>query len=60
MNKASLICYGTVASNEDIIGNHLPEDFDLQYVCDDLLCLAINVWVNEGDIVITRDYVSQC
>jgi len=56
--ESSLVRYSAITSHEDVIGDCLPEDFDLQYVGDDLLGFAINVWVYEGDVVVTRDDVS--
>lgn len=53
-----MVRYSAITSHEDVIGDCLPEDFDLQYVGDDLLGFAINVWVYEGDVVVTRDDVS--
>jgi hypothetical protein len=50
--KSSLICDRTIASDEDVVCNGLSEDLDFEDVCDDLLCLAVNVRVDEGDIVV--------
>lgn len=59
MNESSLIRDGTITSDEDIIGNRLSEDFDFQHVGDNLLSFAIDVWVYEGDVVVTRDDVPE-
>ena len=53
-----MVRYSAIASHEDVIGDCLPEDFDLEHIGDDLLGFAVNVWVYEGDIVVTRDDVS--
>jgi len=57
--ESSLVRYSAITSHEDIIGDRLSEDLDLQHVGDDLLGLAINVRVHEGDIVVTRDDVPE-
>ena len=59
MHESSLVRDCAITSHEDIIGDCLSEDFNLQYVGNDLLGLAINVWVYEGDVVVTRDDVSE-
>ena len=59
MYESSLVRYCTITPHEDIIGDRLPEDFDLQHVGNDFLSLTINIWVYEGDIVVTRDDVSE-
>jgi len=50
---------GTITSHKDIIGDRLSEHFDLQDVGNDLLRFAIEVWMHEGDVVVTRDDVSE-
>ena len=59
MNESPLVRDGAITSNEDIVGDRLSEDFDLQHVGDDLLGFAIDVWVYKGDVVITRDDVPE-
>lgn len=59
MYEPSLVRDGAITSHKDIIGDCLPEDFDLQHVGNDLLGFAINVWVYESDVVVTRDDISE-
>ena len=59
MHEPSLIRDGTVTSHKYIIGNRLSEDFDLQDVSDDLFRFAIDVRMDEGDMVVARDDVSE-
>lgn len=42
----------TVRTNEDVAGDGLAKDFDLERVGDDFLGLPVNVWVHEGDVVV--------
>lgn len=59
MYETALVCDGTVASDEDVVGDGLAEYFDLEDVCDDFLGLAIDVGVDECDIVIAGDDVAE-
>ena len=59
VHEAALIRDGTIASDENIIGDGLAEHFDLEDVCDDLFCLPIDVGVNERDIVVARYNVAE-
>jgi hypothetical protein len=59
VHESSLVRDGTITSHQDIIGDCLPEDFDLQHVGNNLLGFAINVWMYEGDVVVARDDVSE-
>jgi len=59
VHESSLVRDGTITSHEDIIGDRLSEDFDLQHVSNDFLSFAINIWVYEGDIVVACDDVSE-
>jgi hypothetical protein len=52
MYESSLICDRTIAPDEDVVCDGLSEDLDFENVCDDLLCLAVNVGVDEGNIVV--------
>lgn len=59
MHEAALIGDGTIAADEDVVGDGLAKDLDLEYVCDDLLCLAIDVGVHECDVVVGGDDVAE-
>lgn len=59
VHERALVAYPAVTSDEDVVGDGLPEDFDLEYVGNDLFSLAVNVGVDEGDIVVAGDDVAQ-
>jgi hypothetical protein len=48
MDKATLICDCAIRADEDVIRDHLAEDFNLEDVRDDFLRLSINVWVRHS------------
>jgi hypothetical protein len=54
-----LVRQRTVRSNKHIRRNRLPEHLDLERVGDNLLCLAVNVGVDEGDIVVAGNDVAE-
>jgi hypothetical protein len=54
-----LVRQGTITPYEYVPGYGLPKHFDLQDVGDDLFRLAIQIGVNESDIIVTNDNVSQ-
>lgn len=60
MHEATLVGDGTIASDEDVVGDGLAEDVDLEHVCDDFLGLAIEIGVYECDVVVAGDDVSEC
>ena len=59
VDEGALVAYPAVTPDEDVVGNGLPEDFDLEDVGDDLFGLAVNVGVDEGDIVVAGDDVAE-
>ena len=59
MDESSLVCDGAIASDEDVIGDRLSEDLDLEYIGDDFLGLTVNVGMYEGDVVVARNNVSE-
>jgi hypothetical protein len=59
VNQAALVRNRTVAADEDVVRDRLAEDFDLEHVCDDLLCLAVDVGVHQCDVVVARDDVPE-
>jgi len=48
-----------VRAHEHVIGYSLPEDFDAQYVGDYFFGLAFDVGVDEGDVIIGSDNVTE-
>ena len=59
MDKPALVRDGAIAAAEDVIGDRLSEDLDLEHVGDDLLRLAVDVWMHECDVVVARDDVPE-
>jgi hypothetical protein len=59
VNKSTLVAQSTVRPDEDIVRDRLPEDLDLEDVGDDLLRLTVNVRVDERDVVVACNDVSE-
>lgn len=59
VDQTTLIRDRTVTAHEDVICDRLPENFDFEHVRDDLLCLPIDVWMYECDVVVACDDVSE-
>ena len=59
MYETALVRDCAVAPDEDVVGDGLSEDLDFEHVGDDLLCLAVDVWVHERDVVVACDDVSE-
>ena len=59
VHERALVREAAVRADEHVVGDRLSEDLDLEHVCDDLLGLAVNVGVDERDIVVARDDVAQ-
>lgn len=59
MDEAALVGEGHVAAHEDIVGDSLAEDLYAEDVGDDLFSLALEVWVDEGDVVVGGDDVAE-
>jgi hypothetical protein len=60
MHQTSLVADSTVTADEDILRDGLSKDLDFQNVGDDFLCLSIDIWVNQGDVVVACDHISKC
>ena len=60
VNDSSLVGESHVGSDEDVIGDGLAKNFDTEDVGDDLLGLALDIRVDEGDVVIADDDVAEC
>ena len=41
------------------IPTYLPENFHAEYVWNDFLSLLVYVWVNQGNIIIASDAISE-
>ena len=59
MDETALIGDCTIRADENVVRDRLTEHLDFEDVRDDLLRLAINVRVDERDVVVTRDHVSE-
>lgn len=59
VHEAALVREGHVGADEDVVGDGLPEDLDAEDVGDDLLRLALEVGVDEGDVVVCGDDVAE-
>src|SRR5947209_8353936 len=59
VDEATPIAEDAVAADEAVVGEGLAEDLDLEDVCDDLLCLAVDVWMDQRDVVVACDHVSE-
>ena len=59
MDKTALVRNGAVASDQHVICNGLSEHLDFEDVRDDLLRLAVNVGVDERDVVVACDHVPE-
>jgi hypothetical protein len=59
MDEAALVAEGHVAAGEDVGGDGLAEDLDAESVGDDLLRFALQVWVHEGDVIVSADDVAE-
>ena len=59
MYETALIADDTITSNEDVISDSLSEDLDLEDICDDFFGFTVNVWMDEGDIIVACNHVSE-
>jgi len=59
MDKATLIRDSAVASDQYVICDCLPEHLDFEDIRDDLLRLAVDVGMNECDVVVACDDVPE-
>jgi hypothetical protein len=59
MYESSLVRDRAITPHEDVISDRLSEYLYLQDVRNDLLGFAINVWMYEGDVVVTCDDIPE-
>lgn len=59
VDETALVRDRAIAAHEDVIGDGLSEDLDLEHVGDDLLGLAVDVRVDERDVVVACDDVAE-
>jgi len=59
MDQSALIAERGVTPDQNVVCDRLPEDLDLEHVRDDFLRFAVDVRVDERDIVIAGDDVAE-
>jgi len=59
MDQSSLIGEVTVGSDQDILSNSLTENLNIQNISDDLLSLSVNIRMDQSDVIVTGDDVSE-
>jgi len=59
MDETALISDCTIRADENVVRDRLAEHLDLEDVRDDLLRFTIDVRVDESDVVVARDHVSE-
>jgi len=57
--ERTLVRQPAVRPDEDVVGDRLTEDLDLEHVGDDLLGLAVNVGMYERDKVVAGNDVAE-
>lgn len=60
MYEAALVGERHVGSDEGVICYGLAEDFDAKHICDDFFCFPLQIWVDECDMVVGYDDVTEC
>lgn len=58
--KPTLIRNGAIGADKNVIRDSLAKNLDLQDVGDNLLRLAVDIRVDERNIVIACDHVAEC
>jgi hypothetical protein len=59
MDDAALVAESHVGTDEDVIGDRLPENLDAEDIGDYFFGFALEVGMHEGDVVVGYDYVSE-
>ena len=59
MHQRALVADPAIAPHEDVIGDGLTEDLDLEDVGDDLLRLSVDIGVDERHVVVGGDDVAE-
>jgi hypothetical protein len=58
VHKPTLVGDGAIGTDEYVVCNRLTEDLHFEYVRNNLLRFTVNVWMDEGDIVVARDNIA--
>lgn len=59
VDQGTLVGQAAETADKRVLADRLSEDFDSQHISDDFLGLLINVWVHQGDVVVTHNHVAQ-
>lgn len=59
VHETAVVGDGAVTADEDVVGDGLPEDLDLEDIGNYLLRLAVDVGVDEGDIVVACNDIAE-
>jgi hypothetical protein len=59
VDESAVVRDRAVRADKNVVRDRLAEDLDLEDIRNDLLRLAVNVWVNKGDVVVARDDVAK-
>lgn len=59
MYDAALVGESHVGADQDVVGDGLAEDVDAEDVGDYFFGFALDVRVDEGDVVVADDYVAE-
>jgi hypothetical protein len=54
-----LVAQSTITPDQNVAGHRLPKHLDLQDIGNDFLGLPVQIRVNERDVIVTDDDVSQ-
>jgi len=60
MHDAALVAQTHVTADQDVVRDRLAEHLDAQDVGDQLFRFALQVRVDNGDVVVAADDVAQC
>lgn len=60
MNQSALVAEGTIAANQYITGDSFAKHLNLQRVGNNFLSFAVNVGMNQSNVIIARNNIAQC
>jgi len=60
MYDTALVGECHVGADEDVICDCLTEDFDTENVCNYFFGLALEIGVDEGNVIVGYDNISEC
>ena len=59
MHETTLVGEAAEATHQNITRHRLPEHLDAQYVCYDLLCLTVDIRMDQGHVVIADNAIAK-